>query len=272
MKLKQGISALYKKVCTSMPPDVEQAVRKAAEGASDKTGRDSLFNILDTAADSRQQKKPLCVDSGVPVFFVSIPSGVEHQPIRDTIIEATREATSKVPLAPNAVDILTGENSGDNSGEGFPVIYLDESTDSKLKIELMLLGAGTESLGGTFPISGETIRNGAAMDAIKAIVADSVDRAHGKGCPPYIIGIGVAALRDRAAWLSKQQLRRKLEDKPESEALADFEAELAMELNEKAGRTIVLGIKAGTHHHHPEACFVDISFMCWNTRRGTLVW
>lgn len=272
MQLKQGIAALYKKVSTSMPPDVEEAVREALKNEDQEESRKWLERILETARHSRNEKLPICVGTGVPVFFVSVPMGVSHAQMKETIIEATREATKKVPLSPNAVDPITGENSGDNTGTGFPIINIEETSGSKLTVELMLLGSGTEALGRTYSLPEQKLGAERSLEGVKTVIADAVAQAGGRGCPPYIIGVGVAATRDQAAWLSKQQFRRKISDSHPSEVLSSLENSVREELNAKYEKALVLGVKVGAHHRHPEAYFVDVSFMCWNTRRGKLIW
>ncbi len=272
MNLKQGTRALYKKVSTSMPPDVEEAVREALRREPEGEGRQWLETILETATRSRSEKVPLCMDTGVPVFFVSVPAGVSHAQVRDTIVEATSEATKKVPLAPCAVDVLTNETSDDNTGEGFPVIHIEETTDSKLTVELMLLGAGSEALGRLYSLPDKTLDADRDLNGVKLVVQDAVNRAGGRACPPYIIGVGIAATRDQATWLSKQQLRRKITDTNPVPGLAAIEEELRDDINSSMGKALVLGVKVGAHHRHPEAYYVDVSFLCWNTRRGKLIW
>ncbi len=272
MNLKQGLVALFKKVSTSMPPDVEEAVREALERETQEENRVRLERILETATRSRSSKLPLCIGTGVPVFFVSVPMGVSHAQIHETIIEATREATKKIPLSPSAVDVLTNVNTGDNTGEGFPVIHIEETTENKLTVELLLLGAGSEALGRTYSLPDETLGAERNFDGVRAVIANAVKLSEGLTCPPYIIGVGIAATRDRACWLSKQQIRRKIKDTNPSEGLDEIEKQLQEEINSAHNRILVLGVKIGAHHRHPDTYFVDVSFLCWNTRRGKLIW
>ncbi len=272
MNLKQGIVALFKKVSTSMPPDVEEAVREALRKETEASTRAWLERILETATRSRHEKLPLCIGTGVPVFFVSVPMGVSHAQVRETIIEATREATQKIPLSPSAVDVLTNSNSGDNTGDGFPVVQIEETSQSKLTVELMLLGAGSEALGRTYSLPDETLGASRDLEGVKAVIADAVKLSGGRACPPYIIGVGIAATRDQACLLSKQQIRRKVSDSNPSEGLDSVEKQMLEDLNSAHGKTLVLGVKIGAHHRHPDTYFVDVSFLCWNTRRGKLIW
>jgi len=99
------------------------------------------------------------------------------------------------------------------------------------------------------------------------------------GCPPTIVGVGVAGSRDAAIALAKRQLFRPLDDKPARPEMASLERELMEAANRLGigpaglgGRTTVLGVKVGVAFRHPASYFVDVSFCCWACRRGTLDW
>ena len=48
-------------------------------------------------------------------------------------------------LRPNSVDSLTGENSGDNLGEGVPVMKFEQWEDDYIDVRLILKGGGCEN-------------------------------------------------------------------------------------------------------------------------------
>ena len=276
LHLKKGITSLFRKVTTSLPPDVEKALRDAAGSEAEGKAKNELLTVLNGVEQSRSQKSQLCEDTGVPFFYVNAPKGLDHAGLREVIIEATREATAKIPLPANATDPITGQSSSDGTGTGFPVIYIEETTEDKLTIELMLLGTSSESLGRMYTLPDEDMGADLDMNGIKTCVLDTVKRAGGKGCPPYIIGVGLGPTRDRAAWLSKQQLRRKLDDTNPMAELAKLEADILKEANALGigpkGGTTALGVKIDAHHRHPATAYLDITLLCWNTRRGKLIW
>ncbi|NIR25429.1 MAG: fumarate hydratase, partial [Gammaproteobacteria bacterium] len=139
LKLQQAIIQLYRKVSTSLPPDVEDALKTAhSSEAGNSETRILLEDILSGVKSSRSEKRPVCMETGIPVFYVSAPPGLSHREIETSIKEATREATRKIPLSPSAVDPITAENSGDNTGDGFPIIHFEESESTSLSIELVL--------------------------------------------------------------------------------------------------------------------------------------
>lgn len=280
LKLRHGIVELYRKVSTSLPPDVEAALKDALE-KEEKGSRahKTLEDILGVIRRSRQENRPVCLDSGIPVFYISVPKGLGHGDIRDVVIEATRIATRKIPLSPNAVDAVTNANSGDNTGHGFPIIYLEESPDSTLTVELMLKGSWSENESQVYKLPDESLGASRDLDGVRACVLDAVRLAQGRGCPPYTVGVGVGATVDQVANLSRQQLRRKLGDRNPDDTLAALEGRLLEDLNSLGvgvhglgGKTTALGVKIGVNHRHPDSCFVDVALSCWSNRRGKLIW
>jgi fumarate hydratase class I len=280
LRLRDGIVELYKKVATSLPPDVEEALRAALP--SEKEGSaaaSSLSVMLENVRIARETVKPICQDTGVPVFFVKVPAGLSQLDLRETIFEATRIATAKIPLRPNAVDVVTEQNSGDNTGAGFPVIYMEETRSGTLSIDLMLKGGGCENVGQLYKLPLEELGAQRDLDGVRRCVLDTVLKAQGRGCPPYIIGVGIGAAKDQVTRLAKDQLMRKLTDVSGNADLAAFEKRVLREVNELGigpqglgGKTTAVGVKIGVNHRHPASYFVDVSVSCWAHRRGRLLW
>ena len=280
LKLRDGVVELYRKVATSLPPDIEEAVKAAClletEGS---TAASTLAVIAENIRRARETFRPMCQDTGVPVFYVKVPVGLSHTELRNTILEATREATVKVPLRPNAVDIVTEKNSGDNTGDGFPVMYIEETSAGTLTIDLMLKGAGSENAGQLYKLPLPEIGAQRDLDGVRHCVLDAVQKAQGRGCPPYIIGVGIGATKDQVTRLAKVQLMRKLNDASKVRELAELEQQLLRDINSLGigpmglgGRTTALGVKIGVNHRHPASYFVDVSVGCWAMRRGRLIW
>ncbi len=278
LKLRDGIVELYKKVATSIPPDVEDAIKKSLSSEKNHGDRESLTRIANTIRTSRQTPRPACIDTGIPIFKVKVPRGLSHTEMTNTLREATAIATQKVPLALSAVDILTGENSGDNTGLGFPVIYLTEAPDDTLTVDLMLRAGDCENYGLAYSLPVEELHAERDLDGVRKCVLDCVKRAGGKGCPPYTIGVGIGATRDQVAVLAVHQLFRKLPDESEYPVIAELEQRLLREINEGAGPkgngggAIAIGVKIDINHRHPEAYLVEVALSCWANRRGRLIW
>jgi fumarate hydratase class I len=213
------------------------------------------------------------------VFFVKVPVGIDQLVLKDTILDATRIAAKEIPLRANAVDILTERNSGDNTGIGFPILYFEETRKKRLIFDLMLKGAGSENVSMLYRLPHDELQAERNLEGIRRCVLDATYKAQGKGCPPYIIGVGIGAARDRVTRLAKEQLMRNLQDKNKNEVLSKLEKKIMHDINNLGigplglgGKTTALGVKVGMNHRHPGSYFVDVSLSCWMDRRARLVW
>lgn len=282
LKLRDGIVELYKKVATSLPSDVEEALRYAYSAEDDEEAKASLENILKKIPVSRKNAIPLCEDTGFPVFFVKVPIGISYQMIRDVIAESTRIATGKIPLTSNAIDIISGVNTGDNVGSYYPLIYIEETKDSVFTIDLMLRCAECENMGITYklPLLFDTDEGSILaerdFEGIKKCVISSVFKNKDKNCAPYSIGVAAGGMRDQVTFLSKRQLLRRITSSHLVEKIAAFEKETLNDINSITsitGRKInALSVKLDTAHRHPGTFFVDTSFACWAYRKARLMW
>jgi fumarate hydratase, class I len=280
VSLHNAIVELYRKAATSLPADVVRALRKIR--ALERRGSSAalaLSVILENIDAAMKTVRPVCQDTGVPIFFIRVPAGSSHLAVRSAIVTATRIATRKIPLRPNAVDIITEKNSGDNTGVGFPVIYADETKNKKLVIDLMLKGSGSENIGQIYKLPIGELKAERDLDGVRKCILDTIHKAQGKGCPPYVIGVGVGATKDQVTRLSKEQLLRKLDDVNRNPVLSAIEKTIRDDINDfgigamgLGGRTTALAVKVGVNHRHPASYFVDVSVSCWADRRAQLTW
>jgi len=275
-KLRNAIVELYRLAATSLPADIEAALWRALK--KEKRGSaagNALSAILENIKLARETLRPVCQDTGVPIFFVKMPCGFSLLEIENEIIRATRIATKNIPLRANAVDVLTDKNSGDNTGVGFPVIYFEETKYKKLTIDLMLKGSGSENIGQLYKLPLQELKAERDLEGVRKCILDAIHKAQGKGCPPYIIGVGIGATKDQVTKVSKEQLMRDLNDMNANATLAKLEKRILDDVNRLGigpmgfgGKTTALAVKIGACHRHPASYFVDVSINCWASRRA----
>jgi len=279
-EIRDAIVELYRKAATSLPSDIETALKSSLRREdAGSNARAALSTILKNVDIARETSRPICQDTGVPVFFLKVPAGFSHLKLREEIFKATQIATREIPLRPNAVDILTEKNSGDNTGIGFPVIYIEETKSRKLTIDLMLKGSGSENIGQLYKLPIAELGAERDLEGVRKCVLDTVCMAQGRGCPPYIVGVGIGAAKDQVTGLAKEQLIRNVEDSNEYGVLSRLEKKLLKDINRLGigplglgGKTTAIGVKIGVNHRHPASYFVDVSIACWADRRARLLW
>lgn len=278
MGLVEEVVALYRRMATEMSADVLAGLKRAFEAEEEGApGRAALATILEDIRLAKDESKPICQDTGYPVFFVTLPANVPLPKVRTAIAEATRIATAEIPLRPNAVDPISGQNSGDNTGVLWPLIYADGWGKDFILIEGMLKGGGSENCGTVYKLPDSRIRAARDLDGVRKAVLDAVHAAQGRACPPYVLGIAIGGSKDSVAQLSKKQLLRQLDDANTVPELATLEKRLLEEANSLGigpigvgGKTCVIGVKMAAAHRHAASFFVDVSFCCWADRKGSL--
>lgn len=274
MDLIKAVVGLLRRAATDLPPEVEAALSAARKAETGEMARSVLDGLLENIRIARDEGRPICQDTGVPMFFVTAARGTSHKGMLDVLAEATRRATREVPLRPNAVDVLTGTNTGDGIGDGMPIVYFSQWQEDYSLFDLLLKGGGSENIGATYKLPHADLGAQRDLDGIRRVVLDAVHKAQGRGCPPYIIGVGVAGTKDDACLLAKRQLLRKLDESHENSEIASFESALATQVNSLgigpgglSGACTTLGVKVAMHARHPATFFVDVAFGCWAHRR-----
>ncbi len=126
----EALFNLVRRTSCELPADVEAALKQGHdEEAPGSTAQMVLAAFLENMRLAREMKRPLCQDTGMPMFFFHHPPGLSHRALRKACEEAVARATREQYLRHNAVDSVTGKNSGNNVGKGFPAVFCEEWDD-----------------------------------------------------------------------------------------------------------------------------------------------
>jgi fumarate hydratase class I len=212
------------------------------------------------------------------IFYIDFPLGYNEQTYREAIKSAAQEATSLQYLRPNAVNSITGKNSGNNIGINAPVINFAQWDKDEVRIRLMLKGGGSENVGTQYKLPHTELKAGRDLDGVRKVIIDAVVKAQGLGCAPGIIGVGIGGDRVTSFSLSKKQFFKKIGQRNSDKILADLEKELYHDLNSLGigpmgfgGKTTVLDVFLDAQDRHPASFFVSISYTCWAFRRKSMI-
>lgn len=276
--LVEAFVELIRRASTELPADVEAALRVARDREEPGSAAAStLETILQNVALARASSTPVCQDTGVPIFYIYHPQGTSTRQLRTQIEAAVAEATRRAHLRPNAVDSLTGRNSGNNVGEGFPTCHFEEWNETHLRVDLLLKGGGSENVGTQYKLPYEPLKAGRDLEGVRRVVLDAVYQAQGQGCAPGVLGVTIGGDRGTGYVHAKEQFFRPLDDVNPVPELAALEERLLAECNELGigpmgcgGKTTLLGVKIGALHRLPACYFVSIAYMCWACRRARL--
>ncbi|OYT41478.1 MAG: fumarate hydratase [Candidatus Altiarchaeales archaeon ex4484_43] len=272
--ITEAIVELLRRAETDLPGDVELALKRAYTKEKSELGKIQLREILENVKLARKKSVPICQDTGIINFYVGLGNGVRiDYNIEDILRNATKLATEKIPLRPNAVNPLTRKNSNDNTGIGIPNIELKILRDRDyIEITALPKGAGSENM-----CKLKMLKPSDGIEGIKRFVLESVAEARGNPCPPGIIGIGIGGSSDLATRLAKRALLRKVGEGNRDKEIAELERELERDINRLGigpmglgGVVTCLGINIETSYCHTGSLPVAINIGCWATRRATV--
>ncbi len=275
---KESIYQLIVETSTNLPPDVRRAIKAAQELENAGTRASlSLETIERNIKMAEENVSPICQDTGLPTFKIKCPVGANQLEMTRQIREAIAEATAQGKLRPNSVDSLTGENSGDNLGEGTPVIHFEQWEKDEIDVRLILKGGGCENKNIQYSLPCELEGLGRAardLDGVRKCILHSVYQAQGQGCSAGFIGVGIGGDRTTGYELAKKQLFRKVDDTNPNPELARLEEYIIEKANELGigtmgfgGEATLLGCKIGAINRIPASFFVSVAYNCWAFRR-----
>jgi fumarate hydratase, class I len=277
-QFKESIYQLIVETSTNLPPDVRRAIVKAREKEDAGTRAAlSLSTIAGNIETAELNQSPICQDTGMPTFEVKTPIGANQIEMKKAIKEAIALATKNGKLRPNSVDSLTGENTGNNLGDGTPVIHFEQWEKDDIEVKLILKGGGCENKNIQYSLPAEIEglgRAGRDLDGIRKCILHSVYQAQGQGCSAGFIGVGIGGDRTTGYALAKEQLFRKVDDVNSNEELAKLEDYILDAANQLGigtmgfgGQATLLGCKVGAINRLPASFYVSVAYNCWAFRR-----
>lgn len=264
---------LIKHASIELPPDVETALKAAYKRESNPNGKAFFKSILKNLEIAKQKRIPICQDTGIPIYYISIGSNVVVKgSLREAIDEATRRATLETPLRPQVTHPLTFENPGNNTGWGIPPIYYDRIEGGDyIDILAVPRGGGAESKWQCVALYHAAPREKAIMKT----VLDTVSMAGGECCPPTIIGVGLGGFgREYSEVLARKAIfRSPLNSRHPDPRVAELEERLYRAVNQMeigplgiGGDTSCIGLHIELAGGHSASCSVAVALSCWAAR------
>jgi fumarate hydratase subunit alpha len=272
--ITEAVSGLLKQACCELDDDVLIALKKAYREEESHLGRETIDAILENAAIAASEKIPLCQDCGTAVVFLEIGQElhIAGQDLNTAVNEGVRLAVKDGYLRSSMVarPFSSRINTGDNTPA---VIHAEIVPGDKLKIIVLAKGGGTENmsrLGMLLPAAG---RQGVIDFVVKA-----VDEAWSRPCPPLVIGVGIGGTAEKAMFLSKHAILRKVgEPSPDTET-AGLEKDILRRVNllgigpaGYGGRITALAVHAEAFPSHITSLPVAVNLQCHSARHRETV-
>jgi tartrate/fumarate subfamily iron-sulfur-dependent hydro-lyase alpha chain len=272
--VEEAAKELYIRALKILPDDIKEGFRRLDEEETDGTAKAILGTMIENIRVAEETTNLLCQDTGIPIYDVTIGSGVEvdGHALKEAIARGCTRATREHPLRSSVVHPISRENEHTSCGRRVPVINFDFSDrPGEMVIKMVPKGSGSENcsfLKMCIPAEG--------VDGIKTFVVDRILEIGGRGCSPTIVGVGVGGTSDLCMHMAKMAATRKLGSECEDPEGAKLEEMLSKAVNTLGvgpqglgGDATAFAVQVETAATHITMNPVAVNIQCHSARRAT---
>lgn len=256
---------------TDLPQDAYDALKEAMEKEKSPVSKEVIRQILENADIAKDEKRPLCQDTGLAVFFVNVGEDVKIKGglLRDAINKGTEQGYIDAYLRASTCEPFSRANLKDKIGYNLPaIIHFDIVAGDKIDIEYAAKGGGSENVSRArvFPPA-------AGKDGIVEYVKEVISDAGPNPCPPITVGVGIGGTFEKAAISSKHALFREIGSVNEDPEMAELEDRILTEINKlgigamgMGGTKTALAVHIEANPCHIASLPVSVNVQCHSSR------
>ena len=256
----------------TLPCDVENSLINSLEKESSPLAKDALEKALKNLKIARENKLPICQDTGLVTVFCEIGEEVKicDGLLNDAINKGIATGYTNGNLRCSVVqDPLNRTNTNDNTPA---IIHTKIVAGDKLKLTLMPKGAGAENMSNIYMLAPTVARE----EIVKKVV-ECVEAAGGCPCPPVVVGVGIGGNFEYAAFLAKKALLRAINVPNEDEYYKKLENDMLIAINKTnigaqgfGGNITALGVNIEHFATHIAMLPLAVNISCHISRHQTI--
>lgn len=272
-QVADAVYAAIPRLACELPADIEAGIAAARAVEGNPRGRAVLDQLAENARIAREDRVPLCQDTGTVWASLEIGpdvlvAGDVFADVDDAVARAYDEARLRKSVVRDA--ILDRANTGDNTPAFCDIHPVDEPGAARL--HLMLKGGGSDNASRVVMLVPGAGKQGIVDELVRCV------REKGANvCPPLVIGIGIGGTFDKVAGLAKRALMRPVDEPAADPRLRMLEEELLAAVNDTGvgpgglgGATTALAVRVATAPCHIAALPLAINMGCSAMRRCTI--
>jgi fumarate hydratase subunit alpha len=263
-RIREAIKDLIIRTNLYESPDMTEALKKASEDETSDTGREILSMLLKNLEVAREDRVPVCQDTGMSVLFIEVGQEVHlvGDYIGDAVDQGVREACVDGHLRASVVgDPIIRENTGDNTPA---VIHYSLVPGDKVRITAAPKGFGSENMSRL-----AMLKPADGIDGVKRFILETVENAGANACPPYVVGVGIGGDFEQCALMSKKALTRECGSSSGIPWVKELEKEMLEKINETGigpaglgGAVTALAVNVETGPTHIAGLPVAVNMCC----------
>ncbi|HGZ69844.1 MAG TPA: fumarate hydratase [Nitratifractor sp.] len=256
---------------TNLPEDTYDALKEAMEKEKSPVAQEVIRQLLENADIARNEKRPLCQDTGLAVFFVKVGADVKIVGglLKDAINKGTELGYTEGYLRASTCEPFSRANLKDTVGYNLPaIIHFDIVEGDKIEIEYAAKGGGSENVS-----RARVLPPAAGKEGVIEFVKECISDAGGNPCPPITVGIGIGGTFEKAAISSKHALFRDLETTNPDPEMDALEKTILEEVNNlgigamgMGGTKTALAVHIESNPCHIASLPVSVNVQCHSSR------
>lgn len=223
-EIVEGVRQGVIKANYELGDDTIDAFQKALLLEESPAGKEVIKDLLLNATIAREERIPICQDTGLVVIFLEIGQEVHIKgALKEAIEEGVRRGYQEGYLRKSLCHPLTRINTGDNTPV---VIHTELTAGDGFRMWVVPKGGGSENMSRIYMLPPS-----AGKEGIIEKVVETVADAGPNPCPPTIVGVGIGGNFETAALLAKKALLRKVGAPNPDLELAELEKEMLTRIN-----------------------------------------
>jgi fumarate hydratase subunit alpha len=280
----EAVSDAVERLCIDcayeLPSDVIAALQVALQSERNLRAKEILGQLIENARIAREDRIPLCQDTGLAVVFVDLPADMiialppdrPNVTLIDVIQEGVAAGYGKGLLRKSVVAEPLKERK--NTGTNTPaIVHLSFVPGARMKITLMAKGGGCENKS-AFKVFKPTQTREEVMDWVVDVVA----KAGADACPPFVVGVGLGGNFEVSCLLAKKALLREIGRAHVEPFYAEMERMLLAKVNALGvgpqglgGDTTALAVQIETAPCHIASLPVAVNIECHSHRHKSVI-
>ena len=225
-QIRDAICRMVQHINIEYPDDIRRCMETALQKEQHPTARSTLQFLIRNAAIAREERLPICQDTGMAVIFLRVGQDVHFTggSLRDAIDQGVAMGYEQGYLRKSVVDDPLFERI--NTRTNTPaIVYTEICEGDQVEILVGAKGFGSENMS-TITM----LKPAQGIQGVKDAVLSAIRQAGPNACPPMVVGVGIGGTFDYAAMLAKKAtLREALHSK--DPRYAALEEELLQEAN-----------------------------------------
>ncbi|OPY89181.1 MAG: L(+)-tartrate dehydratase subunit alpha [Syntrophaceae bacterium PtaU1.Bin231] len=205
--------------------DVLAAFDRAIETDESPVAREVLKELKENARIAREEKSPLCQDTGLAVLFIEIGQDVHiiGGDFKEAVNEGVRQGYGEGYLRKSACNPFTRVNTKTNTPA---VIHLDIVRGDRIRIMAVPKGGGAENMSRV-----QMLAPSDGIEGIKDFIVNRMKESGSNPCPPTVVGVGIGGTFERSALLAKKALLREIGERNSDPEIAAIEKDVLERIN-----------------------------------------